>query len=112
MTQKQTVLRLLQDNPGGVTTADFCSAHVPRFSARIEELRKEGHRISSQRVREGQWRYRLSGGAARFVGAFSSHTPKEPQGSAAPAESLFDLPPETRSAITGQPLPHRKDKAA
>lgn len=43
----------------GVVTADFLQAHLPRFSARIMELRAQGHIIDSYRLRNGSWRYIL-----------------------------------------------------
>lgn len=62
MTQREQVLRMLREaGEDGVSTAVFLAAHLPRYSARILELRREGHAIESIRVREGSWRYVLRG---------------------------------------------------
>ena len=59
-TQKQRVLAMLEEaGSRGVTTAQFLEAHIPRFGGRILELRDEGHRIETHRVREGSFRYVL-----------------------------------------------------
>lgn len=60
MTQRQRVLFLLRSQrEAGVTTAMFLREHLPRFSARIEELRKAGFCISSERLADSSWRYVL-----------------------------------------------------
>ena len=43
----------------GVTTAQFLDARIPRFSARIGELRKEGHPVHTKRLREGSFLFTL-----------------------------------------------------
>lgn len=81
MTQREQVLRMLQRaGEDGVSTAAFLEARLPRFSARIQELRREGHTIESIRVREGSWRYLLSGAEsvpAAFEGSAPSPEPQE-----------------------------------
>lgn len=57
MSQRDRVLTMLQRGP--CTTGDFLRAYVPRFSARIQELRAEGFEIETGRVRDGEYRYRL-----------------------------------------------------
>lgn len=57
MSQKETVLRMLKEGPK--TTADFLQAYIPRFSARILDLKKDGIEIESRRVREGSYQYQL-----------------------------------------------------
>ncbi len=60
MTQRQRVLALLVLNDeDGVTTGEFLSHFLPSFPKRIWELRGEGYEISSERLREGSWRYVL-----------------------------------------------------
>jgi hypothetical protein len=62
MTQRERVLHMLQTaGDRGVTTADFLEAHIPRFSARIGELRKAGHQIDTRRLREGSFLFKLDG---------------------------------------------------
>jgi hypothetical protein len=60
MTQKNrvyTMLKLAGEN--GVTTNDFLRAYIPRFSARIQELRDEGKDIRTRTLRRGQFVYTL-----------------------------------------------------
>lgn len=60
MSQRERVLEMLEAaGPEGVTTAEFIQAFVSRFSARVEELRKAGHSISTQRISKGSFRYTL-----------------------------------------------------
>ena len=61
MSQRDTVLRMLE-NAGerGVTTGQFIDAKIPRFSARIEELRRT-HLIVRHRVTASRYRYELVG---------------------------------------------------
>ena len=60
MTQREQVLHMLkQAGERGVTTADFLQAYMPRFSARIKELRDAGHRIDTERVGPSSSRYTL-----------------------------------------------------
>ena len=55
MTQRQTVLKMLKEGPK--TTAEFLQAFIPRYSARILELKQEGVPIESKKVRKGSWSY-------------------------------------------------------
>ena len=62
MTQRQTVLKMLDQarvDRRGVTNGEFADAGILRYSARIEELRKQGYRIAKQRLSAGGWRYTL-----------------------------------------------------
>lgn len=60
MTQRETVLKMLEDaGERGVTTAQFLDARIPRFSARIGELRKDGHPVHTKRLREGSFLFTL-----------------------------------------------------
>ena len=81
----------------GVTTSQFLSARLPRFSARVKELREAGFEIATERVREGEWRYRLEGVG---FGAGASHPGGgRTSSSASPEPSLF---PQDTSAFTGE----------
>lgn len=56
-----TKILLALDKAGkqGMTTNDFLSMYISRFSARLLELRKQGHNIKSEPMRRGQYRYTL-----------------------------------------------------
>ena len=53
MTQRDRVLSLLRDGP--VCSTTFLSEHVPRFSARLFELRNDGYRIIKRRCEAHPW---------------------------------------------------------
>lgn len=57
MSQKQIVLAMLKEGPK--TTADFLRAYVPRFSARLLDLKKDGIEIESKRLRASSFEYSL-----------------------------------------------------
>lgn len=62
MTQRDTVLKMLDQacvDRRGVTNGQFAEAGILRYSARIDELRKAGHRISKRRLSAGGWLYTL-----------------------------------------------------
>ncbi len=60
MSQRQQVLTMLKAAAFlGVTTDQFLGAYIPRFSARIEELRAEGFQITTERLRASKYRYTL-----------------------------------------------------
>lgn len=60
MTQREKVLtKLEQAGEDGVTTADFLADYMPRFSARIKELRDAGHLIATERISASSSRYTL-----------------------------------------------------
>jgi hypothetical protein len=65
MTQRQTVLQMLKEGPQ--QTGDFLRNHIPRFSARIQELRDEGYEITSTYLRSGAYRYELTNGTWCWV---------------------------------------------
>ena len=110
MTQRQQILQMLRDAyPGEVTTADFLRANLPRFSARLLELRGEGHRIVGRRLGASSWAYRWVSGetvGARELKAKREGRPlingqvSESRLAGPRPESLFDLPPEPESAIS------------
>ena len=62
-TQKETVLAMLDDaGPEGVTSNQFYAACLPRFGARIHELKTQhGHEIIKEPVENGHFRYILVG---------------------------------------------------
>lgn len=61
MTRAALLLSLLEDaGEVGITTAEILQAGVgSRYGARILELRKAGHQITSERIRDGAWLYKL-----------------------------------------------------
>ncbi len=93
-TQKETVLRLLTDaGEGGVSSSQFFAACLPRFSARIFELKKDGHHIEKEPAEHGFFTYHLCG-----------HSP--PSGAAEPGVSehpvsALDMPTQTTSEREG-----------
>ena len=62
-TQKETVLAMLQEaGPEGVTSNQFYRAMLPRFGARIHELKtQQGLNIVKEPVEDGHFRYILVG---------------------------------------------------
>lgn len=60
-TRRDLVLKLLKGaGARGVTTNELLAAGVgSRYSARVLELRERGYGITSERIRNGQWRYTL-----------------------------------------------------
>jgi hypothetical protein len=59
--QHQRVLEMLKSNPDGVTTGEFCSTIglASEYRRAISELRRKGHVVNAERLREGQWLYSL-----------------------------------------------------
>lgn len=61
-TQREKVLkalRMARSYQEGVTGDTFLQMRVPRYSARIAELRDEGFKIATERVKDGLFRFRL-----------------------------------------------------
>lgn len=56
--QRDKVLKMLKRNRK-VTSADFYSAFLPRFAARIYELKKDGYNIQKEYWRDGMYTYWL-----------------------------------------------------
>lgn len=52
---------LQQAGPEGVTSNQFYAAFLPRFGARIHELRNKGFNIAKEPVERGHFRYILVG---------------------------------------------------
>lgn len=53
MSQRVEVLRLLRNGP--VCSTQFLTAHIPRFSARVFELRQDGYQIVKRQCRAHPW---------------------------------------------------------
>lgn len=120
MTHKELALHLLREaGDRGVTTAEMLQAGVgSRYSARLLELRQEGHLIESERIREGSWLYTLTHDAERGGGGANPQRPGIPAATASPGAeggagesnrgslsagaadtgALFDLPAPPREA--------------
>ena len=48
-THRNKVLRMLSDSELGVCSTEFLKARMPRFSARLKELRNMGHEIENRK---------------------------------------------------------------
>jgi hypothetical protein len=97
-TRRDLALQLLRDAGGrGVTTAELIASGVgARYSARVLELRELGFGITSERVRDGQWRYTLVSEPGWRCAVLHEPDAQAPAVSsdpvaAAPAPSLFDV---------------------
>ena len=64
--QRRLVLDMLRER-GSVTNLEFVRAKILRFSARIEELRKEGHLIDTINEGNGVFRYVYRGFEPRRI---------------------------------------------
>ncbi len=53
MTQRDLVLGALRDGP--VCGTVFLNMHIPRYAARIHELRAIGHQITSERCKQDHY---------------------------------------------------------
>ena len=61
-TQRERVYRLLlQAGERGVETGEFLADHLPRFAARINELRDRGWDIRTEKLSQSSYRYTLVG---------------------------------------------------
>ena len=60
--QKATVLEMLQCGPQ--TNVEFVEVGILRYSARIYELRRDGHEIEAIHRGGGDWLFRLGEGGA------------------------------------------------
>lgn len=58
VSQKQRILDLLRHCPNGVTSRDL-NKIAYRYSARIMELRRDGHVIEVSRIKDGLFRFKL-----------------------------------------------------
>ncbi len=102
---------LEQAGSEGVTTGDFLSAYLPRFSARIKELRDEGLSIETTRLKGSSSRYTLRPGnqACPVVGARGESvglgaSEREPRGGSSSEginRSPSPAPPGQAAAISG-----------
>lgn len=92
MTQKSRVLAMLERGP--TTTAEFLNAYIPRFSARIEELRRDGYVIERTRSHASSYVYKLAGVPSRqSSGAVPRPNVAHPSPAAgeAPRQTLFPV---------------------
>lgn len=103
MTQQETVIEMLeQAGAEGVTSNQFYAACLPRFSARIHELRNKGLDIRKEPIQNGHFRYTLHrehsiapgetlrDGAGRSVGQSQQADVPSSEESAVP-EPLFEV---------------------
>jgi hypothetical protein len=95
VSQQQDVIRMLeQAGPEGVTSNQFYAACLPRFSARIHELRNKGFDIRKEPVEQGHFRYTLHRGQSRAPGETLRDGPGHPPAGAsiqAVPEPLFEV---------------------
>jgi hypothetical protein len=121
VTQKETVLRMLTEaGPEGVTSNQFYGARLPRFGARIHELKAEGHDVVKEPVEEGHFRYILvsrpsltqqspadlgrAGYPSPNLGLVDPQGPGDPDSYSAPGQ-LFEVEADG-------PVPHHEWEAA
>ena len=128
-TQKETVLAMLDEaGPEGVTSNQFYAACLPRFGARIHELKTQhGHEIIKEPVEDGHFRYILVGrsrhpqqsppdlgevgnsppnlGGVHAQRSGSVDTQRENAFGSPTPEPLFDIEPDG-------PVPHHEWEAA
>lgn len=108
-TKKQLVLNMLRSaGKGGVDNRELNHAGVWRYSARIKELRDEGHNIKTQRLDHGHFRFILTE-PSRSSGHDSANqaegkSPQEPEPSegaipdAPSGDPLFSVAPHEARA--------------
>ena len=118
-TQKETVLAMLeQAGPEGVTSNQFYRALLPRFSARIHELRSDGFDVVKEPVEHGHFRYILVGRSPvpqqspPDLGEVGNSPPnlgaRSPQGSGVSASTdRADLPFAPEQLFEVEPEQHR-----
>ena len=124
-TQKETVLAMLdQAGPEGVTSNQFYNARLPRFAARIFELKADGHEVVKEPVEHGHFRYILVGRSRHpqqsppdlgevgnsppNLGEVDAQSPGEaepqrevsPSSSSLPPGQLFEVEPEQHEPVS------------
>ena len=106
MSQKTQMIQMLTDaGAAGVTSRQFNDAQIFRYSARIEELRKAGHEISTERVKGTLFRFILRANNSSSLdarGTAYGNALQEPEQvggefTSSPASSLPD-----RSEVAGE----------
>lgn len=119
MTQKQTVLRMLEEaGPEGVTSNQFYTACLPRFGARIFELKKDGLNVIKEPVEQGHFRYILVGretpsgdadrlgppvgSEATFIGSGRDAAGGTPRGGSSPVRVSEAVPSSGEAPAPGQ----------
>ena len=59
LTQTARILKVLKTN--GQATNHELSRITPRYGARLHDLRREGHELLAERIKEGLFRYTYKG---------------------------------------------------
>lgn len=90
MTQREQILTMLEEaGDRGVTGNTFYANFLPRFAARIHELKKQGHDIRRFPTEEPNvFLYRLVGGEGRITSTSRAATP--PSGQSAQRAPVTD----------------------
>jgi hypothetical protein len=79
MSQKERILTMLEEaGSQGVTGNQFYAAYLPRFAARIKELRDQGYDITTRRIDGNHFVYTLHVGRREGRSAVSGG-PRKPQ---------------------------------
>lgn len=87
MSQKARMVQMLTDaGAAGVTSRQFNDAQIFRYSARIEELRKAGHLISTERVKGTLFRFILRAVSPSSLGGPNTATGVSPQAAMRPRQ--------------------------
>ena len=119
MSQQQDVIRMLeQAGSQGVTSNQFYAACLPRFSARIHELRNKGFTILKEPVEQGHFRYILVGretpsgdadrsgsptqSGANFTGSGRDAAGGTPRGGSSPVRVAEAVPSSGEAPAPGQ----------
>jgi hypothetical protein len=97
VTQRDQVLAMLKRGPH--TTGDFLAAYIPRFSARIDELRARGYVIERTRASASSFAYRLVSEPPR-----SSAAAVNPSGPVLSPQPTREQPRQTLFATAHTPL--------
>lgn len=91
MTQKLTVLQALKDaGDRGVSNGELNALGIFRYSARVHELREEGHQIRTVNGKNGLAKFFYEGGPVRLEAARFETAPA--QTVAEETATLFELP--------------------
>jgi hypothetical protein len=103
MTKKELTLKLLRDaGKEGVDNRTLVNEGVWRYSARIKELRDEGHNIRTIRLDRGHFRFVYEPSRSGLLGAVGKpQQDKEPSGGGTespPGDPLFWVAPHEARA--------------
>jgi len=101
MSQRTTILQMLEDaGSEGVTGNQFYAACLPRFAARIKELRDRGYEISTERLDNNHFVYKLSA-VAQTVGAGETDRVNKCGPSSVPSNDLLTDKPSSPGGEKG-----------